>query len=188
MRILIFYIFLFPASVLAGNTFFYFPPGDSGSVEFVGIKESPKLSKFELFKRVSDYIATQSDIESIVYSDSLDWITLTSRTTVQNFLVGKVGNPDGVIDYSLKIEFKDNKYRYSFNRLFYTPMKRNRYGIFKELRSKKKAVNTTNYKPTKSLWKKLYKYMSGYSFDYISSMHNYLIRKQEKEKQVDSKW
>ncbi len=78
---------------------------------------------------------------------------VTAMSSFQVFKKGSLGkNVDGAIEYSLRIEVKDQKYRYTLTDFYFQEYERNRYGKFEPINGKVKPLETPSSKLNDWQW------------------------------------
>lgn len=105
-----------------------------------------------LFNNIQDAIYRIYDSASVHRSDD-NQLLIDCDFKVYNSVIGKIGNPAGRIDFTLIMDVKDNKYRYTANKFYFTTIQRNRYGRFQLCDERPVLVNI--YSTNKALLKKI---------------------------------
>lgn len=111
-------------------------------------------------------------------------ILVKVNSTVYNQLLGKLGNPAGVLDFLLAIEVKDEKFRASIDEFFFKPMKRDRYGRFHIVDKDSELVCEANFGAQHSVLKKI-KEQSG---NYIAKLEQQLSESATKKQKEKIEW
>ena len=106
-------------------------PTQYGVIAYQDVVKSPNLGKTMLFNNALNAlgdikIVNQKKIEDNLSTDTISWV----GTTIGGFLVYHLKSPFGEVRYSLTIEIKDERYRYTFTDFVFYPYSRNRYGKF----------------------------------------------------------
>ncbi|UII29215.1 hypothetical protein LVD15_12555 [Fulvivirga maritima] len=169
--ILLTFLTLLPADGSTTDTITYQKVVTCTGVEKQVLESSLKEAVYNLYdsnalKIVSDKIQISVDIKII------------------NSLVGKVGSPAGVLDFTIDIEVKDEKFRYTAYDFYFTPMTRNRYAKFELEKEKTEPVIEEKFKGRKTLLKKI----TRQSEEYLDRLNSELRAEVVKEKDKKIEW
>ena len=111
-------------------------------------------TKEELMKGLKKVLYNLYDSAEVISSAGNRFL-VESEFDVIGGLIGRLGHPEGKLDFKMAVEVKDNKFRYSLYDFHFTPVKRNRYGRYDLLKKKTLAVNEENYAGRQDLLNKI---------------------------------
>lgn len=130
-------------------------PTQYGIITYHEVVNSPNLDKKLLFNNALNTlrgikIVNQKKKEDNVSTDTLAW----SATTIGGFLVYHLKSPFGEVRYSLTIEIKEERYRYTITDFVFYPYSRNRYGKFERDKWVSKSLEEPRFEGHQKQWEK----------------------------------
>jgi hypothetical protein len=117
------------------------PINSSGKIEIAGVVNMDSVKKGELFQRSVNFIADVSDPNFKVMSVEKDSVNDRISAAYQIMIYvqsGVLKKLQGAVSYSLMLEVKDGKYRYTFTDLIYHYYGQNRNYVTADTGKKKK--------------------------------------------------
>lgn len=111
---------------------------------------------------------------AVVQKNDYDQIIIKGSFTVYNTVIGKIGNPAGQVDFTLTMDVKTSKYRYTATEFYFTQTRRDRYGRFKMSNEQPVLINNDIYSSNKALFKKIQKQSKVYLDKLQKALMDYL--------------
>jgi len=167
------------------------PLGNNGKITFHGVVETPGLPQETLHQNALGFLA---EIKVVNQKKKEDYLTEEDEkvTSIGGFLVYNYKSPDGEIRYTITIEVKDNKYRYTITDFVFYPYTRNRYGRFEREKWQFKSLDEPVHKSNQKSWEK-HKAKTGDKMERLISsmsleMERLPIVAEESKSSSDSDW
>jgi hypothetical protein len=137
MKIFSLLISFFVLNIATGNT--EFPLDESGKYTFSDVVEVPGLSRDQLMNNGRAFLKTIKVLKSRKKHLTIDKenYQLSTKGSFYVYRYGSIKKAiDGAVEYELKIELKDDKYRYTITNFRFNEYQRNRYGKYEPIKGK----------------------------------------------------
>jgi len=116
-----------------------FPIGDNGKYTFHEVVELPGMAKEKIFengKRFLKKIKVMKSKTKYLNADEDNYV-ITNKGSFYVYQYGSVKKAiAGAVEYDIKIDIKDGRYRYTITNYLFNEFKRNRYGKFEPIKGK----------------------------------------------------
>ena len=126
------------------------------------------------------------------FTESKETYTITNRGSFYVYRLGSVKKGiDGAVEYDLKLEVKDGKYRYSITNFVFNQYERNRYGKYEPVKGKYRPLEVEVSSLNKKEWEKQKQVVFDKSQELIENLFGdmvYAETKKEKKAKKDDNW
>jgi hypothetical protein len=149
---------------------------DDGKLMYYHVGKIPPADTLQRLAATEAFLKKQyPDVKPIKNHPQNGAVNATGKLTL--YSKGLIaGQEDGLLQFDLKIEFKENKYRVVANNMTYSPLQRNRYGLFTPvlginypLEGLSKKVNELQYENYIKQITTFFSYMDHLLYNYLTS-------------------
>ena len=137
MKSLIIIISLLTLNAFSSHT--EFPIDESGKYTFSEVVEVPGMPREKLLNNGTAFLNTIKILKSRKSYLNIDEdnYQLTTRGSFYVYRYGSIKKAiDGAVEYDIKIELKEGKYRYTITNFVFNEYQRNRYGKYEPIKGK----------------------------------------------------
>ncbi|MCG8310678.1 MAG: DUF4468 domain-containing protein [Cytophagales bacterium] len=161
-----------------------FPTDDTGKYTFIEVVELTGMKKdllFENGKKFMKKIKVLNSKTGYLRVDNENY-EIYNRGSFYVYRIGSVKKGiGGAVEYDIKLEFKDDKYRYTIANFMFNEYRKNRYGKFEPVNGKytplEKEVSTLNKKE----WDKHRAVIYEKTRELIRNLYGQMIYEEEKK-------
>ena len=153
MKITLFLTFLLIQNAFAQKA--VFPTDENGKYTFIEIVDLPEMKSERLFRNGQAFMDKIEFMDSkenfLAVDENNNSIQTKGRFSVHNY--GSIKKHiDGIVSYSILLEIKDGKYRYTITDFVFNPYERNRYGKFVPVNGKTTPLEVAPSKLNQKNW------------------------------------
>ena len=165
------------------------PLDGNGRYEFMEVVDARDFDSLLLLNNaeafLKDYI--NKNQKKTLHRDD-DEGNVTARSSFLVYKKGSLGkHVDGAIEYSLKIEVKDQRYRYTLSEFYFQEYQRDRYGKFQPVSGKVKPLESAVSKLNEWQWEEHKETVDEKMMELISALKVDMLKVHGKEKEKKKK-
>jgi len=167
-----------------------FPINEIGKYEFSEVVELSGLDKEKLFINGQKFMKKVKVLNSKkkFYSEEKENYTLKNRGSFYVYRLGSVKKGiGGAVEYDLKLEIKDGKYRYILTNYIFNEYQKNRYGKYEPVKGKYTPLETEVSSLNRKEWDKQRQVVYDKSQELIQNLYGEMIYAEEKKSKKDKK-
>jgi hypothetical protein len=156
------------------------PFDEVGNIHYSGVVKVEKVDGKHLFDVAKQYMSTLKVPDSNMEYLQFDTSTQTVSTRYGFFLLSNGGltkKVDVRIDCRVKIDTKDEKYRYAIDQFFYTDYQKDRYGKIKAVKSSSQPLEKVYGSRKSRLWGKYFTIIDEMTQSLVARIKSEMKRK-----------
>lgn len=144
------------------------PINKNGKIEFYAVHTVPTLQKEYLYQNAFEFL---NNLEMCAIIEDSANFSITAECGVWVYKTTIIKSLDGLVSYDLKLDVKDEKYRYLADNFVYQPYKRNRYSRYEPVKDFLKHLEDKDYPGKQKQWEE-YKKWTGKKMDQFIKVLN----------------
>lgn len=167
-----------------------FPLNEIGKYEFNEIVELNGIDKDKLFENGQKFMKKINVLNSKkkFYKEEKEDYVLKNRGSFYVYRLGSVKKGiGGAVEYDLKLEVKDGKYRYTITNFIFNEYQKNRYGKYEPIKGRYTPLEANVSSLNQKEWNKQREVVYDKSQELIQNLYSDMIYAEEKLKKKGKK-
>jgi len=167
-----------------------FPLDQHGKYTFSEVVEVPGMTRNELFTNGEEFVKKIKVLNTNkkYFSKDKENFILTNKGSFYVYRFGSLKKAiDGAVEYEIKLELKDGKYRYTITNFVFNEYRRNRYGKFEPVNGKFYPLEMEMTSLNQKEWEKHREVVFEKTWDLIHNLYGEMIFIEAKKSKVSPK-
>lgn len=161
-----------------------FPKDEYGKYNFSEVVQVPGLSKEQLFNNGSTFLKKIKVLKSRekYLNINEDNSQLTTKGSFYVYRYGSIKKAiDGAVEYDIKIELKEGRYRYTITNFQFNEYQRNRYGRYEPMKGKYKPLEMQASSLNQKSWEYYKETVHEKTLELINNLYGDMIYSETKK-------